>query len=181
VSEATPPPTTAPEPLCELRHVHKAFQQGKGAPLRVLEDVSIAVRPREVVALLGPSGCGKSTILRILAGLTPPSAGEVLYHGAPLEGLNPGIGFVFQSFALFPWMTVAQNVEAVLRAQALPPDEVAARSSGAIRCSCWWRQVLVAHASWITSRSSCPEAEARSRTATREAPSTRGATTCTVA
>jgi NitT/TauT family transport system ATP-binding protein len=133
VPEATPAPTTTPEPLCELRHVHKAFQQGKGAPLRVLEDVSIAVRPREVVALLGPSGCGKSTILRILAGLTPPSAGEVLYHGAPLEGLNPGIGFVFQSFALFPWMTVAQNVEAVLRAKRLPPDEVAARASQAIR------------------------------------------------
>jgi NitT/TauT family transport system ATP-binding protein len=128
-----PTPTTAREPLCELRHVDKYFQQETGAPLHVLEDVSIAIRPKEVVALLGPSGCGKSTILRILAGLTPPSTGEVLYHGAPLTGLNPGIGFVFQSFALFPWMTVQQNVEAVLRAKGLPADQVAARASQAIR------------------------------------------------
>jgi NitT/TauT family transport system ATP-binding protein len=131
--EATPVPTTAPEPLCELRRVGKVFPQETGAPLRVLEDVSIAIRPEEVVALLGPSGCGKSTILRILAGLTPPSTGEVLYHGAPLQGLNPGIGFVFQSFALFPWMTVAQNVEAVLRAQGLPAGEVKGRAARAIR------------------------------------------------
>jgi NitT/TauT family transport system ATP-binding protein len=134
----TMPQTTAlamtePEALCELRNVDKAFPQGKGPPLRVLEGVSLAVRPNEVVALLGPSGCGKSTILRILAGLTPPTAGAVMYHGAPLDGLNPGIGFVFQSFALYPWMTVTQNVEAVLRAKGLVPDEVAARAGRAIR------------------------------------------------
>src|SRR5512146_2150299 len=121
------------EVLCELRHVDKAFQQGSGPPLRVLQGITLAVRPNEVIALLGPSGCGKSTILRILAGLTPPTAGEVLYHGAPLRGLNPGIGFVFQSFALFPWMTVAQNVEAVLRAKGLPQGEVLSRASQAIR------------------------------------------------
>ena len=121
------------EVLCELRHVHKEFPQGKGPPLRVLQDVSLAIRPNEVVALLGPSGCGKSTILRILAGLTPPTSGEVLYHAAPLQGLNPGIGFVFQSFALFPWMTVTGNVEAVLRAKGLPPEEVRSRASRAIR------------------------------------------------
>jgi NitT/TauT family transport system ATP-binding protein len=127
-----PSPTSAPEALCELRHVGKVFPQGSGT-LHVLEDVSIAIRPKEVVALLGPSGSGKSTILRILAGLTPPSQGEVLYHGAPLRGLNPGIGFVFQSFALFPWMTVAQNVEAVLRAKGLPQEEVETRATQAIR------------------------------------------------
>src|SRR5512139_893026 len=131
--EATPVPATAPEPLCELRRVGKVFPQETGAPLRVLEDVSIAIRAEEVVALLGPSGCGKSTILRILAGLTQPSTGEVLYHGASLRGLNPGIGFVFQSFALFPWMTVEQNVQAVLRAKGVPPGEAAARASQAIR------------------------------------------------
>jgi NitT/TauT family transport system ATP-binding protein len=131
--EATALAVTEPEVLCELRDVDKSFPQGRGPPLRVLEGISIAVRPNEVVALLGPSGCGKSTILRILAGLTPPTSGEVLYHGAPLTGLNPGIGFVFQSFALYPWMTVTQNVEAVLRAKGLAPDEVAARASSAIR------------------------------------------------
>jgi NitT/TauT family transport system ATP-binding protein len=128
-----PTPTTTPEALCELRHVHKEFPQGKGPPLRVLEDVSLAVRPNEVVALLGPSGCGKSTILRILSGLTPPTRGDVLYHAAPLSGLNPGIGFVFQSFALYPWMTVAQNIEAVLTAKGLAPGLVASRASDAIR------------------------------------------------
>jgi NitT/TauT family transport system ATP-binding protein len=131
--EATALAMTEPEVLCELRNVDKSFPQGKGPPLRVLEGISLAVRRNEVVALLGPSGCGKSTILRILAGLTPPTAGEVLYHGAPLDGLNPGIGFVFQSFALFPWMTVTQNVEAVLHAKGLAPDEIAERASRAIR------------------------------------------------
>ncbi|HET6440421.1 MAG TPA: nitrate/sulfonate/bicarbonate ABC transporter ATP-binding protein [Anaeromyxobacter sp.] len=131
--EATALATSEVELLCELRHVDKEFPQGKGPPLRVLEDVSLSVRQNEVVALLGPSGCGKSTILRILAGLTTPSRGEVLYHGAPLSGLNPGIGFVFQSFALYPWMTVTQNVAAVLRAKGLPPEEVTSRAGLAIR------------------------------------------------
>ncbi len=122
-----------PAPLCELRDVVQEFPQAHGAPLRVLDDVSLEVRPREVLALLGPSGCGKSTILRILAGLTPPSRGEVRFHGAPLRGLNPGVGFVFQSFALFPWMTVTQNVAAVLEAQGLPAEEVAERAAQAVR------------------------------------------------
>ncbi len=131
--EATAVPMIEREVLCELRHVDKSFPQGKGKPLRVLEDISLAIKPNEVVALLGPSGCGKSTILRILAGLTLPTSGEVLYHAAPLAGLNPGIGFVFQSFALYPWMSVTANVEAVLRAKRLAPEEVASRASRAIR------------------------------------------------
>ena len=131
--EATAPATTEGELLCALRHVDKEFPQGSGPPLRVLQDISIGVRPNEVVALLGPSGCGKSTILRILAGLTAPTRGEVMYHSAPLVGLNPGIGFVFQSFALYPWMTVTQNVEAVLKAQGLPSAEVSERAGHAIR------------------------------------------------
>jgi len=126
-------PTREPEILCELRHVEKAFDQAGGQPLRVLQDVDLAVRSNEVVALLGPSGCGKSTILRILAGLTQPTSGEVLYHGKPLQGLNPGIGFVFQSFALFPWMTVSRNVEAMLEARGLPREEVAERAARAIK------------------------------------------------
>ena len=119
--------------LCELRHVHQEFPQGKGPPLHVLQDISLAIRPREVVALLGPSGCGKSTILRVLAGLTRPTHGEVLYHGRALEGLNPGVGFVFQSFALYPWMTVSQNVEAVLTAKGLTAGPVRERAARAIR------------------------------------------------
>jgi NitT/TauT family transport system ATP-binding protein len=131
--EATALTMTGPEILCELRHVNKSFAQGKAKPLRVLEDICLAIKPNEVVALLGPSGCGKSTILRILAGLTPPTSGEVLYHAAPLAGLNPGIGFVFQSFALYPWMSVTENVEAVLKAKGLASEDVASRASRAIR------------------------------------------------
>jgi NitT/TauT family transport system ATP-binding protein len=123
----------ARDALCTLRHVDKEFPQGKGQTLRVLQDISLEVRPNEVVALLGPSGCGKSTILRILAGLSPPTRGEVLYKGKPLTGLNPGVGFVFQSFALFPWMTVEENVEAVLHAKGLPREEIAARAARAIK------------------------------------------------
>jgi len=126
-------PASARDALCSLRHVDKEFPQGKGQTLRVLQDISLEVRPNEVVALLGPSGCGKSTILRILAGLSPPTRGEVLYHGAPLTGLNPGVGFVFQSFALFPWMTVEENVQAVLHAKGLPREEIAARAERAIK------------------------------------------------
>jgi NitT/TauT family transport system ATP-binding protein len=124
--------SVAEEPLCELRGVTMEFTQPKRAPLRVLADIDLEIRPNEVIALLGPSGCGKSTILRILAGLTPPTRGEVRYHGKPLDGLNPGIGFVFQSFALFPWMTVRQNLESVLRAAGVPRGEIASRADRAI-------------------------------------------------
>src|SRR5580692_433398 len=119
--------------LCEVKGVWQQFPQPSGTPLRVLEDVSLAVKENEVIALLGPSGCGKSTILRILAGLIRPTSGEVLYHGKPLLGLNPGAGIVFQSFALFPWMTVAQNIEAVLVAAGKPAEEVRQRTDNAIR------------------------------------------------
>jgi NitT/TauT family transport system ATP-binding protein len=119
--------------LCAVRGVWHEFPQPNGKPLRVLEDVSLAVRPREVIALLGPSGCGKSTLLRILAGLIKPTRGEVFYHGQPLTDLNPGVALVFQSFALYPWMTVAENVRAVLKAAGLPAEPVAERAGRTIR------------------------------------------------
>jgi NitT/TauT family transport system ATP-binding protein len=118
--------------LCELEHVVQEFPQPRGGLQRVLDDVSLTVHANEVIALLGPSGCGKSTLLRILAGLTRPTRGSVLYHGEPLLGLNPGVAFVFQSFALFPWMTVTENVEAALRPLGLLPGEISARAAKAI-------------------------------------------------
>src|SRR5947209_5161137 len=127
------PSAVASETLCEERRVWHDFKLPNGKPLRVLEDINLAVRPNEVVALLGPSGCGKSTVLRILAGLIRPTRGEVLAHGRPLEGLNPGVAIVFQSFALYPWMTVTENVRAVLRAAGRAPAEVADRAARAIR------------------------------------------------
>ncbi len=119
--------------LCELRGVGQDFTLPNGRPLRALEDINLSVRPEEIVALLGPSGCGKSTILRILAGLIRPTKGEVLYRDQPLHGLNPGVAIVFQSFALYPWMTVTQNVQMVLKAAGLSTADVTGRAERAIR------------------------------------------------
>ena len=120
-------------PLCELESVSHYFDLPSGQRLQVLEDINLQIRPGEVVALLGPSGCGKSTILRILAGLIHPARGTVRAHGALLDGLNPAVAIVFQSFALMPWMTVTENVRAVLVAARLPEEEIERRAAEAIR------------------------------------------------
>ncbi len=127
---ATAAPATT---LCEVRHVWHDFTLPNGQPIRVLEDINLAIKSGEIIALLGPSGCGKSTILRIVAGLLKPNKGEVLYHGKPLDGLNPGVAIVFQSFALYPWMTVVDNIRTVLTAAGLPRPEVNRRAEDAIR------------------------------------------------
>jgi len=101
--------------------------------LHVLDDVTLAIRQNEIIAFLGPSGCGKSTIMRIMAGLIRPTRGDVRYHGEPLTGLNPGVAIVFQSFALYPWMTVVQNIQLPLRAADLPPADISQRSEAAIK------------------------------------------------
>jgi NitT/TauT family transport system ATP-binding protein len=98
----------------------------------VLEHVSVRLNEGEFVALLGPSGSGKSTLLRILAGLMEPSSGEVLVHGAPLEGPYPNVAIVFQSFALFPWLDVLQNVELGLLAMDVSEEERRRRALQAI-------------------------------------------------
>jgi len=119
--------------LCEARGVSHKFTLPSGQQLLVLDNVTLVVKPDEIVALLGPSGCGKSTILRILAGLIRPTRGEVLYHEQPLTELNPGAAIVFQSFALYPWLTVAQNIEVVLTAAGMRDEDVKARSDQVIR------------------------------------------------
>ena len=124
---------TATDTLCEACHVSHDYVMPSGSRLRVLENIDMAIKRSEVVALLGPSGSGKSTILRILAGLIKPSEGEVRYRGQRVEGLTPGVGIVFQSFALYPWMTVAENIEVVLRAAGLPESEFKQRSDRVIR------------------------------------------------
>lgn len=96
--------------ICELRGVGFSQRLPDGRELKVLENVSLTVPRDHITAILGPSGCGKSTLVRILAGLTKPSSGEVFVHGQPLEGLNPAISMVFQSFALYPWLTAAENI-----------------------------------------------------------------------
>jgi NitT/TauT family transport system ATP-binding protein len=118
--------------LCEARNISQDFTLPNGQQLRVLEHVNVTVGASEVVALLGPSGSGKSTILRMLAGLMTPTQGEVFYHGHPLHGLNPGVAIVFQSFALYPWMTVTENVKVVLEVLRLSPQEIAERTEHSI-------------------------------------------------
>jgi NitT/TauT family transport system ATP-binding protein len=116
----------ADAPLCELEHVVKTFDLPSGAAMQVLEDVSLAIGEHEILALLGPSGCGKSTLMRVLTGLIAPNAGSVRYRGQPLTGLNPGAAIVFQSFALYPWLSVADNIGEPLRARGL--DAAATRA-----------------------------------------------------
>jgi len=104
---------TAPT-LLEIAGVTHEFRLPSGTCFSAVENINLQVHANEVVALLGPSGCGKSTVLRILAGLITPTKGRVLYHGQQESGLTPGVAMVFQSFALFPWMTILENVETVL-------------------------------------------------------------------
>ncbi|MBE8997285.1 MULTISPECIES: nitrate/sulfonate/bicarbonate ABC transporter ATP-binding protein [unclassified Nostoc] len=113
---------TATEQLIVLKNVSKSYQQPNGQQIVILENINLELRPGEIVALLGPSGSGKSTLMRIVAGLIPPSQGEVVYHNRPLIGLNPGVAIVFQSFALYPWLTVLENVELGLKAKGEAPD-----------------------------------------------------------
>jgi NitT/TauT family transport system ATP-binding protein len=109
--------------LMELSKVGKSFNSADGAPRLILDDVNFSLKTGEIVALLGKSGCGKSTLLRIMAGLIPADAGKATYRGREIAGPATGVAMVFQSFALFPWLTVQQNVELGLEAQGVAPAE----------------------------------------------------------
>jgi NitT/TauT family transport system ATP-binding protein len=123
---------TAPQDrILTLRGVSRGFPRGSGE-VQVLADVDLSLFGGEIVGLLGRSGSGKSTLLRIISGLIRPSGGEVVYRGQPVDGAAPGIAMVFQTFALFPWLTVLQNVEAGLEALAVPPRESRRRALSAI-------------------------------------------------
>jgi NitT/TauT family transport system ATP-binding protein len=111
------------EPILEGRGLEKFYAQPDGGRVEVISPTDLKIMPGQILALLGPSGCGKSTLLRMLTGLSRPSAGEVLWHGQRLDGQPPNVGIVFQSFALFPWLTVFQNVEAPLEAHGVPAGE----------------------------------------------------------
>lgn len=113
--------------LLSLQRVRQVYGTGPRA-FTAVEDVSFSVSEGEFVALLGPSGCGKSTLLRIIAGLQRPTAGLVLYRNEPLRGVNPHASIVFQTFALFPWLTVQENVEVALQARGVPSRLRAARA-----------------------------------------------------
>ena len=110
--------------LLELRNIRQVYE----GRFVAIENINIVVRVGEFVALLGPSGCGKSTLLRIITGLQRPTSGEVLYRGQPTVSVNPRATIVFQTFALFPWLTAADNVEVVLKARGIPRLVRAART-----------------------------------------------------
>jgi NitT/TauT family transport system ATP-binding protein len=119
-------------PLLQCTDVRKAFPKPDGAELLVLEGMNLELRAGQIVGLLGRSGSGKSTLLRLIAGLSEPSAGKLRYLGEPISGPAPGIAMVFQSFALFPWLTVFENVALGLEAQRMSRPEIRKRSLAAI-------------------------------------------------
>ena len=123
---------TAGLTLLEVANVRKAFPKADGSELLVLEDVNLRLQAGQIVGLLGRSGSGKSTLLRLIAGLSDASAGDVTYLGNRVDGPALGISMVFQSFALYPWLTVFENVALGLEAQRVPKSEIRKRSLAAI-------------------------------------------------
>ncbi len=106
-----------PESIIQARALEKYYTQPDGNRIQVIAPTDLEISPGKIIALLGPSGSGKSTLLRMLTGLSTPSSGEVFWHGKPMAGQIPHVSIVFQSFALFPWLTVIENVEAPLAAR----------------------------------------------------------------
>ena len=113
----------AVEPIIEARGIEKSFDRPDGPPIQVIAPTDLNIDPGMIVALLGPSGSGKSTLLRMLTGLSKPTGGKVLWHGRPVEECGPNVAIVFQSFALFPWLTVVENVEVPLVARGMEHAE----------------------------------------------------------
>ncbi len=118
--------------LLSLEGVRKSFPKPDGGELLVLDDINLTLRESEIIGLLGRSGSGKSTLLRMIAGLSRPDGGSINYLGRKVEGPARGVAMVFQGFALFPWLTVLENVEIGLEALGLPRKEIRSRSLAGI-------------------------------------------------
>jgi NitT/TauT family transport system ATP-binding protein len=129
---ATSAPAGLRAPLVTIDHLRHVYRKGGSGDVLVLDDVTIALADNEIVALLGRSGSGKSTLLRIIAGLMPATAGSVTIGGKTVDGPAGDVAMVFQSFALFPWLTVLENVEIGLEAQGIAPPERRKRALAAI-------------------------------------------------
>ena len=121
-----PPPNS--DAIIRAEGIEKYYAQPSQNRIQVISATDLSIVPGEIVALLGPSGSGKSTMLRMLSGLSTPTAGQVYWHEKPIADAEMNVSIVFQSFALFPWLTVLQNVEAPLQARGIAPDERRARS-----------------------------------------------------
>jgi len=99
--------------LAEIRNVSKTYESD-GNKIQVLDNINFKVEDNDFICIVGPSGCGKSTLLRIIVGLDKPTSGEVFFKGEVIAPDNPKVAMVFQNFALFPWLTVKENIELVL-------------------------------------------------------------------
>ena len=113
----------APTPIVEIRRVFKAFEL-QGQAIQALSDATLTIAKGEFVCLIGASGCGKSTLLRIMAGFEKPTAGDALMWGKPIDGPDPSRGMVFQDYALFPWLSVRDNIGFGPAARGLSSGEV---------------------------------------------------------
>jgi NitT/TauT family transport system ATP-binding protein len=102
--------------LAEIRNVSKTYESD-GNKIQVLDNINFTVEDNDFICIVGPSGCGKSTLLRIIVGLDKPTSGEVLFKGEVIAPDNPKVAMVFQNFALFPWLTVKENIELVLESK----------------------------------------------------------------
>ena len=114
--------------IIRAEQVEKYYQQPSENRIQVIAPTDLSIPAGEIIALLGPSGSGKSTLLRMLTGLSAPSAGQVYWHEKPIATADPHVSIVFQSFALFPWLTVLENVEAPLKARGMEPEKRRKRS-----------------------------------------------------
>ena len=112
-----------PQVIIRAEQVEKYYAQPSENRIQVISPTDLSISEGEIVALLGPSGSGKSTLMRMLTGLSTPSAGEVYWHEKPIASTKVNVSIVFQSFALFPWLTVFENVEAPLKAQGMEAAE----------------------------------------------------------
>jgi len=120
--------TAAADAIIHAEKIEKYYAQPSQNRIQVISATDLDIVPGEILALLGPSGSGKSTMLRMLSGLSTPSAGQVYWHGTPIAQAEVNVSIVFQSFALFPWLTVLENVVAPLQARGVAPDDRRARS-----------------------------------------------------
>jgi NitT/TauT family transport system ATP-binding protein len=126
IDNATQKP--AAEAIIRAEKIEKFYAQPSQNRIQVISATDLSIVPGEILALLGPSGSGKSTMLRMLTGLSRPSAGQVFWHEKPISEAEINVSIVFQSFALFPWLTVLENVEAPLQARGVSPEERRLRS-----------------------------------------------------
>ena len=112
--------------MIRFRNVAKTFQSGNG-PILAIRDINLAVASGEIVTLVGPSGCGKSTLLNIIAGLMPPSSGDVQYDGKPVSGIHSDVGYMTQNDHLLPWRTIGSNIAVPLEIRGFEAKEISRR------------------------------------------------------